>query len=66
MEPGWHKMAVKLKNGKATLYWDMKELKGSPFFVDKITRGFVGVYTNFVVGLGDAGTKVDGLIIKIE
>lgn len=65
-EPGWHKMAVKLKNGTATLYWDRKELGGGPFFVDKITRGFVGVYTNFVGGLGDAVTKVDGLIIKIE
>ncbi|MDH5202058.1 MAG: hypothetical protein OEZ31_11025 [Nitrospirota bacterium] len=59
-------MAAKLKNGKATLYWDRKELEGGPFFVDKITRGFVGVYTNFVGGLGDAATKVDGLIIKIE
>lgn len=65
-ESNWHKMAVKVKDGRATAYWDLKELKGGPFIVDKIQRGFVGVYANFVGGLGEATTRVDSLIIKEE
>jgi len=40
------------------------ELKGGPFLVDKISREFVGVYANYVGGLGEATTKVDGFILK--
>jgi hypothetical protein len=65
-ESNWHRMAVKVKDGRATAYWDLKELKGGPFIVDKIQRGFVGVYANFVGGLGEATTRVDSLIIKEE
>jgi hypothetical protein len=62
--PGWYKMAVYVKNGKAALYWNGKKLKGGPFLGDKIQRGFVGVYTNFVGGLGEAITKVDSLTLR--
>ena len=65
-ESGWHKMAVRVKEGKVTVYWNGKELKGGPFIVDKIQRGFVGVYANFVGGRGEATTRVDSLIIKEE
>ena len=65
-EPNWHKMAVRVKNGNVITYWDEKELKGGPFLVDKIPRGFVGVYANFVGGLGEATTKVDGFMLKEE
>ncbi|HCC68476.1 MAG TPA: hypothetical protein DEP99_01100 [Nitrospiraceae bacterium] len=65
-ESGWHKMAIRVKNEKATAYWDGKELKGGPFIVDKIQRGFVGVYVNFVGGLGEATTKVDGFVLRKE
>lgn len=61
---GWHKMSVRVKEGKAVLYWEGKELKGGPFIVDKIQRGFVGVYANFVGGLGEANTKVDSFKLK--
>ncbi|KCZ71754.1 hypothetical protein ANME2D_01808 [Candidatus Methanoperedens nitroreducens] len=65
-EEGWHKMAVRVKDGKATAYWNGNELEGSPVNVDKIPGGFVGVYTNYVGGLGNATTKVDSFILKVE
>ncbi|MEW6571986.1 MAG: hypothetical protein AB1390_12610 [Nitrospirota bacterium] len=65
-ESGWHKMAVRVKDGRVTAYWDDKELKEGPFLVDKIRRGFAGVYANFVGGLGDATTKVDSFLIRVE
>ena len=65
-ESGWHKMAVRVKEGRVTVYWDGKELEGGPLLVDKIKRGFVGVYANFVGGLGAATTKVDSIILKEE
>ena len=64
-ESGWHKMALKVKDGMITnVYWDEKELNGGPFQVDKIPKGFVGVYTNFVGGLGESTTKVDSFILR--
>jgi hypothetical protein len=63
-ESGWHKMAVSVKDGILTAYWDGRELNGGPFFVDRIARGFMGVYTNYVGGLGEAATKVDSFILK--
>ena len=63
---GWHRIAIRVKNGKATIYWDRKELTGGPFIVDKIPRGFVGVYANFVGGLGEATTKVDSFKLREE
>ncbi len=65
-ESGWHKMAVRVKAGVATVYWDNIELKGGPLIVDKIKRGFIGIYTNFVGGLGEATTKVDSILLKEE
>ena len=62
----WHKMAVRVKEGRVIIYWDGKELKVGPLLVDKIKRGFVGVYVNFVGGLGEATTKVDGFMLKEE
>jgi len=33
---------------------------------DKISRGFVGVYANYVGGIGEAATKVDAFILRVE
>jgi hypothetical protein len=65
-ESGWHKMAVRVKDGKATAYWDGRELKGGPLMTDRIRRGFAGVYANFVGGLGEATAKVDNFLLKEE
>jgi hypothetical protein len=63
-ESGWHKMAVSVKDGMLIAYWDGRELNGGPFAVDKVSTGSVGVYTNYVGGLGEAATKVDSFILK--
>lgn len=65
-ESGWHRIAVKVKNEKASVFWNSKELMGGPFDVDKIKKGFAGVYANYVGGLGEATTKVDNFILKEE
>jgi hypothetical protein len=65
-ESAWHKMAVRVNNGKVTAYWNGKELRGGPFLVDKIQRGFSGVYANFVGGLGEATTKIDDFLLREE
>lgn len=65
-ESGWHRIAVKVKNEKASVFWNSKELMGGPFDVDKIKKGFAGVYANYVGGLGEATTKVDKFILKEE
>lgn len=57
-------MAVRVKDGMVTAYWDGKELKGGPFQADNIPRGFAGVYANYVGGLGNAVTKVDSFMVK--
>jgi hypothetical protein len=49
-----------------TVYWDGKELKGGALLTDKIKRGFVGVYANFVGELGEATTKVDSFLLREE
>lgn len=65
-EAGWHKMAVRVRDGKGTAYWDGRELKGGPFPVDKIRKGFAGIYANHVGGLGEATAKVDMFLIREE
>lgn len=62
---GWHKMTVRVRDGKAKFYFNEKELSGT-VDVSRINRGFVGVYANFVGGLGAAETKVDSFILKVE
>ncbi len=62
---GWHKMALRVKNGKAKFFWNDKELSGV-FDTTRVNKGFVGVYTNFVGGLGAAETKVDSFFLKVE
>ncbi|MCX8031592.1 MAG: hypothetical protein N3A59_08470 [Thermodesulfovibrionales bacterium] len=62
----WYKMAIKVKNSKATVYLNNITLSGGPFIVDRVKRGFAGVYANFVGGLGEVTTKVDRFFIKIE
>lgn len=64
-ESGWHKLAVMVKRGKAWVLWNGRELNGS-FDVDKIKKGFVGVYANYVGGLGEATTKVDNFLLRAE
>lgn len=64
-KPSWNKMAVKVKNGKATFYWNEKALSGV-VDVSRVGKGFVGVYANYVGGLGTAETKVDSFILRIE
>jgi hypothetical protein len=63
-ESGWHKMAVSVKDGMLNAYWDGRKLSGGPFLVDKISRGFAGVYTNYVGGFGEAATRVDDFVLK--
>jgi hypothetical protein len=65
-ESTWHKMAVRVEEGMATVYWDGRQLEGGPFVVDKISKGFAGVYTNYVGGFGEAATKVDAFSLKQE
>lgn len=65
-EASWHKIAVRVKNEKVSVLWNGKELEGGPFIVDKIKRGFAGVYANYVGGLGEATTKVDNFYLKAE
>jgi hypothetical protein len=56
---GWHRLGVRVKDGRAAVYWNGSELPGGPFPADKIGRGFAGAYANFVGGLGDAAAIVD-------
>lgn len=65
-EGGWHKMAVRVRNGEAAGYWDGNALGGGKIVVDKIPRGFAGVYANYVGGLGNASTRVDNFVLKVE
>lgn len=61
----WHKMKIRVKNGKAIFYWNDKELKGE-IDVSRISKGFVGVYANFTGGMGQSETKVDSFILRSE
>lgn len=61
----WNKMSIKVKDGKARFFWNDRELNGV-FDVSKVNKGFVGVYANFVGGLGNAETKIDSFILKVK
>jgi len=63
---GWHKLGIRVKDRKATVYWNGKRLGSSPIAVDRIKKGFVGVYANYVGGFGLATAKVDSFILKKE
>ena len=58
---GWQKIAISVQDGKAEIYWNETKLPGGPFPIDRVQSGYIGVYANFVGGLGHAETKVDGL-----
>lgn len=58
---GWQKIAIAVYDSKAELYWNGTNLPGGPFPIDRVQSGHIGVYANFVGGLGHAETKVDGL-----
>ncbi|MGH7930579.1 MAG: hypothetical protein ACREQV_22645 [Candidatus Binatia bacterium] len=58
---GWHKLAIAVQDDKAEVYWNGVKLPGGPFLVDRVRSGFIGVYANFVGGLGLAETKIDAL-----
>ena len=60
---GWHKIAIAVQDSKAEVYWNRAKLLGGPFSIDRVQSGFIGVYANFVGGLRNAETKVDGLRI---
>ncbi len=62
----WHRIAIRVKSQRATVYWNGEKLSGDPITVDKIKKGFAGVYTNYVGGLGEAITKIDAFILKKE
>lgn len=61
----WNKMAIRVKDGRAKFFWNNKELSGV-IDVSRINKGFVGVYANFVGGLGSAETKIDSFLLRIE
>ncbi|MCX7913205.1 MAG: hypothetical protein N2511_01325 [Thermodesulfovibrionales bacterium] len=63
-ESGWQSFGVRVRKGRATIFFNGKELSGGPFVVDRIKKGFAGVYTNFVGGFGEASTKIDKFILK--
>jgi len=65
-ESKWHKIAIRIKSQRAIFYWNGHKLSGEPIIVDKIKKGFVGVYTNYTGGLGEASTKIDAFILKKE
>lgn len=65
-ESKWHKIGIKVKNGLGYFYWNDAFLPGCPIIVDKNNKGFVGVYTNFVGGIGEAFTKIDGFLLREE
>jgi hypothetical protein len=58
---GWQKIAIAVQDSKAEVYWNDAKLPGGPFPIDRVQSGFIGVYANFVGGLGHAETKIDGL-----
>lgn len=58
---GWQKFAIAVQDSKAEVYWNEAKLPDGPFPVDRVQAGFVGVYANFVGGLGHAETKIDRL-----
>lgn len=62
---GWHKMKIRVKKGNAIFYWNDVQLTGE-HDVSRISKGFVGVYANFVGGMGRAETKVDRLILRVD
>lgn len=52
----------KERKGLGFLEW--KRTWCGPFDVDRIKRGFAGIYANYVGGLGEATTKVDSFLLK--
>jgi hypothetical protein len=58
---GWQKIALAVQDSKAEVYWNETRLPGGPYPIDRVQSGFIGVYANFVGGLGHAETKIDGL-----
>jgi hypothetical protein len=58
---GWQKIAIAVEDSKAEIYWNGTKLPGGAFPIDRVQSGYIGVYANFVAGLGHAETKVDGL-----
>ncbi|MFO7967428.1 MAG: hypothetical protein R6U44_07495 [Archaeoglobaceae archaeon] len=60
---GWHSMAVEVIDGEASVYWDGVEIEDR-VFVDRISNGYAGAYTNYVGGFGDAVTKIDTFTLK--
>lgn len=63
---GWQKIAIAVQDNKAEVYWNKTKLPGGPFLVDQVQSGFIGVYANFVGGLGHAETKIDGLRVWVR
>ena len=58
---GWQKIAIAIQGGKAEVSWNDTRLPDGPFPVDRVRSGVIGVYANFVGGLGHAETKIDAL-----
>lgn len=58
----WHKLKLVLRNNNLTVYWDDAVLPGGPLTIEN-PSGYVGVYANFVGGLGEAETRVDSFTI---
>jgi hypothetical protein len=58
---GWQKIAIAIQGNKAEVSWNDTKLPDGPFPIDRVQSGFIGVYANFVGGLGHAETKIDAL-----
>lgn len=63
VKEGWHSMAVEVIDGEAKVYWNGVEIEDR-LTVNKVSKGYAGVYTNYVGGFGDAVTRVDTFTLK--
>ncbi|MCX7858292.1 MAG: hypothetical protein N2513_10025 [Deltaproteobacteria bacterium] len=61
----FYKFGILVKKGKARFFLNGMKLVGE-VDTSRVKKGFVGVYANFVGGLGNAETKVDAFTLRID
>lgn len=61
----WHSIKIVMREVSAQFFWNGMQLKDK-VDISRISKGFVGVYANFVGGLGREETKVDSFILRTE
>jgi hypothetical protein len=63
---GWHKLRILASGDEARVWWNDKPLSGKPSKINRLEEGYVGVYANFVGGLGKAETRIDDLRVRFS